>query len=143
MQRIVHAPDKPARLSRSRTKRLKQEETILCVGDSVPLGELLLRIRARRVTVEPVLAEAMQRCLEGNVVRLVVDLADCGPQAFSALAHLRLLRPELSIILVNWEEPDALERTALQGLPVVSVRRRLLLPEDPATVGRKPGSPRS
>ncbi len=82
--------------------------------------DLMLAVPSGSVVVEPSLARAIQQCIDGMAASLWVDLHGLGPQSLTALAQLRLLRPEQEIVLVQrCADPLGLDETLLEGLPQV------------------------
>lgn len=92
--------------------------------------DLMLAVPTAEVRVEPSLARAVQFCIDGKAGSLWVDLHRFGPEALTALTQLRLLRPELEIVLVQrTADPLGVEETLLADLPQVW----LSIPEVPGT----------
>ena len=95
--------------------------------------DLMLAVPSGKVTVEPSLARAVQLCIDGMTDSLWVDLHGFGSAALTALTHLRLLRPEQKIVLVQRSaDPISVCKTLLADLPQVW----LSIPEVPGTIIR-------
>ena len=126
MFRIELSPDRPMFVQmKSKRNGSGAPEAVICAGREIPQNLLLLLLSDQTVLFEPDPAKAISHCLEGDVSRLLVDLARLDSAALSALVQLRLLRPAVEMILLDrGEESHCLEGTILQGLPVVRERKR-------------------
>lgn len=126
MFRIETSPDRPMFVRGARPPEGHGRELVACVGDTIAELDLLCAIPHRRVRVEPDAATAISLCLENRAAGLLIDIAPLGAASLSALGQLRLLRPDLPILLLTEEEGAArLEGTLLDGLPVLSLPREL------------------
>ena len=100
-------------------------DAVVCVTDGFGVDEVLHILPYRRLQVALDPAAAFEMCLQGRTAMLVIDLTPLSPGSLSALAHLRMLRPELPIVLLHAaEDPAELRGTALDGLPVFPLPRR-------------------
>ena len=127
MYRVERSPDEPMFRPETSRRLPSPGEAVVCAGDTIPEEVLLHLVPHRRVIIEPDPARAIALCLEGCPSRLLVDLAPLGPKALSVVAQLRLMRPDLSmVVLVGDEEPARLEGTVLEGTPMMRVPRVLL-----------------
>jgi hypothetical protein len=125
MFRIQRAPDKPMFVeSNPDSQQRENGDVVLCAVDPIRLNELVSMVPDHTVRIEPDLSRALQHCLQSHVSRLLVDLTALNATALSALAQLRLLRPEQEIVLIAGDDDDGetrLDQTLLEGVPVVSI----------------------
>jgi hypothetical protein len=99
-------------------------EVVCCASDPVALDRVVDLVATCPMVIEPSAARALAHCLRNPSACLVVDLAGLDPRGLSALVQFRLLRPEQPIVLLGGERDiDNLERTLLDGLPLIALRR--------------------
>ena len=124
MSRVNRSLDKPMfEKPNAEPPSYEQHDVMLCAKDSPRVPKLLNLIPTRTVKIETDLACALRACLENRVSKLLVDMASFGPTALSCLAHLRLMRPQQEIVLVQGAENTMhLDRTLFGDVPVLSVQ---------------------
>jgi len=97
--------------------KLNRPKALICKSGPAEVLDLCMMQLSREAEIEqiPTLAEAMERCLEGGVDILFVNLFSFTARELTALAAFRSLRPAQSVVAVAGPEM----RNAFLGSDIV------------------------